>query len=973
MLGEFLKQFSARDSLAFSGALEHAYSEVVSGLRRQIPSLDDQPYSLDDDSTASVAAQFYRLFPSHCLKCLDALARSESRTWHGTRTTAVLGWPTITLVDVGCGSGAGTAAVLELLQWHQQFVLRTGRPLRRVMVQAIGLDPSEAMLGLYEGLVGRYSDLLTDLKIDVTAQMLTEPFPEGIWQTTRMFQPENRHQVLMIMSNIVRVLTQSYDMGRTPWFERILRAVGGGPVASPQFGEAEASALRRLVEGWHLDRLGLLCIATAGKEEVSGTRWHVCLQNMDKAIQEGMTPHRVERTGVKEIRTRFENPRDCWWRACKGIPSYPLEYHFDFLEVVHDSYDKDVQWGSATSHGNLELAWARARRHALHEDMADEVEIMLFDRSADGKLDRLRKELLLQNWPALNAEHMLLYGAPKKRGTTRPRAVARLEDQIASAAAVQSFADNPAARRPASYSYRLSGEGDEFLYQYWLHLWKAFLTDSQKRAESRTVLRSDVRGFYEHIQQDLLMDAVRGLLGDGTRLDGLAGALLLRDCGPPHRSGRGLPQGHVASGFWADLYLAKADAAFSTLPGVTFARYADDMVFVVDGSESQTATVESELRKGLAGLRLEPSEDKTYPQSGGQYVSETTLDQLLRELDEDRFRTLVKQVYRVSGDYRRIYSVDPWGFVGHYSALLRLLPLFMSEPWLRRKIEQYAGWRDRLSGRRLRFPPFPGSHEGDDAWLGTFMSLNAEWNEQLTVLRGDLITLCIESIRELASHGQADSGATKALRRLRFAAYRLCAIGLDTAAEPLCEQIVDRPCSVPVHTLSHALADCGRADLLREVLDNSESEFVRACALRALAQVRPSPPDWAIARMWAAVTDTSSGTLHRLKASEGLLFADYWEEADISEWMRLVQETSDPYLLKNLVLIGARAFGDSVRECLARLCKACDHPVVLDAVEYALTSSGRRLMSEYEPDVLRRYYSTDYPVVESDTKEVESP
>jgi hypothetical protein len=125
--------------------------------------------------------------------------------------------------------------------------------------------------------------------------------------------------------------------------------------------------------------------------------------------------------------------------------------------------------------------------------------------------------------------------------------------------------------------------------------------------------------------------------------------------------------------------------------------------------------------------------------------------------------------------------------------------------------------------------------------------------------------------------------------------------------------------------------------------------------------------------MWAALTDTSCGGLHRLKASEGLLFADSWEEADISEWRQLVEETTDPYLLKNLVLIGARAFSDSAFGCLTQLCKAWDHPVVLDAVEYALTSSGMRLISEKEPEVLTRYYSRDYPVVESDTKEVESP
>jgi hypothetical protein len=125
--------------------------------------------------------------------------------------------------------------------------------------------------------------------------------------------------------------------------------------------------------------------------------------------------------------------------------------------------------------------------------------------------------------------------------------------------------------------------------------------------------------------------------------------------------------------------------------------------------------------------------------------------------------------------------------------------------------------------------------------------------------------------------------------------------------------------------------------------------------------------------MWEILTSPSAGSIERLKASEGLLLADSWGAADIGTWARLVEQADDPYLLKNYVLIGGRAFRDSALNHLSRLCETHDHPVVLDAVDYVMTSRGKSLTSEHEPGILLPYYSKRYPVAESDTKEVESP
>jgi SAM-dependent methyltransferase len=973
VLDEFLRLMGAQDCLGFTDALQCAYSQVVERLRGQFANLDDQQYSLDDDAEGSVAAQFYRLFPAHCLKCLDALARSEAEIARSGGTAGILGWPTVTLVDIGCGTGAATAAVLSLIQAYQEFVLATGRPLRRVEVQAIGLDPSENMLQVYAALVQRYSQAIEDLMIDVSIETVAAPFPDGAWELTRLWRPHNTHLAVAVMSNIIRVMTHSFDTGWSRWFEKLRRAFDGEPVGQPGFGEAEAGGVRHLLEAWELDHVALLGIATKGKDTVSQIRWHSCLDKMDEAIADGMSPHRVHRRGVRETSSHFQNPRDSWWREFKNLETYVERYYFDSMIITNHAYASDMQWRSVISASNLELAWARTRRHALHEDLADEVEVLLLDRSLSEKLGRLRKELLLGNWGALNVDHMLPYDAPKNAAATRPRALARLEDQIASAAVVQSLGTKEAAERPASFSYRVNDEEDEFLYEYWLDLWKEFLGDRHRRAKSCTVLVSDVRGFYENIQQQSLVGVVRRVLGVGPRLDRLLCALVHRDCGQAHLGGRGLPQGHVGSGFWADLYLTQADRAFSDLPGVSFARYADDMVFAIEGGEPEAADIEDELRRGLCQLHLEPSERKTYTQSGSDYIADTLLDDVLERLDRDRFRPVVSQVYRISRAYRRLYLRDPWGFVDRYSQLLRLIPICVSRPWLRRKIEQYSGWRHIFFGQRLRFPSYPSPGEGGTAWLEEFLSINAGWKRELDALRAELCSLCNESMDQLQSEGLSDSQRGVALRRLRFAAYRLCVLGLGATADRVSNQILTQPWSVPVHAVSQALGEAGRDDLLRDILDGSSLDYVRACAIRALAEVDPSPPEWAIARMWEVLADESSAPVYKLKASEALLFADCWEDADFDQCAQLLGQTVSPYLLKNYVLIAARAFPDLVSEHLTRLWQTSDHPIVVDAVEYALVSPGGSLVLENEPEALLRYYSKDYPVAESDTKDVQSP
>ena len=327
MLSEFLREILRDDPLQFPRTLDDVYSKVISELRQEFPDLDRYRYSLDDDSAESVACQLYKIFPSHCLKFLQALAIAELASLKEKGETDVLSWPSVTLVDIGCGAGAASVALLALLQGYQQFLITNGKPISPIRVLLVGFDRSASMLELYDLVIGEYARLLSPWLIDVRYEVLAEPFPQGVRGLTRQFRPINSHFVMLAMSNVIRSLGQSFQIGRTPWWEKIRRALRGQPPGEPGFGEAEASAIQSILIDWELDQVGLLGVVTSGKDD-SGTPWHKNLERLTKAVRRLMSPHVSAGKGVIARTGRFENPSESWRRKCQGRVDFSTDYYF---------------------------------------------------------------------------------------------------------------------------------------------------------------------------------------------------------------------------------------------------------------------------------------------------------------------------------------------------------------------------------------------------------------------------------------------------------------------------------------------------------------------------------------------------------------------------------------------------------------------------------------------------------------------
>ena len=142
------------------------------------------------------------------------------------------------------------------------------------------------------------------------------------------------------------------------------------------------------------------------------------------------------------------------------------------------------------------------------------------------------------------------------------------------------------------------------------------------------ILDLDVQKFFDRVQHDHLMVILRKLVSDPIILHAfsefLRAGILIRDESRGGmklvRAGQGTPQGGVTSPLLANLYLHEVFDSYlrtelgPSIPGgMSFVRYADDIVCMVKDAESARRVRESlDKRFGYYGIPLHPAKSKTF-------------------------------------------------------------------------------------------------------------------------------------------------------------------------------------------------------------------------------------------------------------------------------------------------------------------------------------------------------------------------
>ena len=247
----------------------------------------------------------------------------------------------------------------------------------------------------------------------------------------------------------------------------------------------------------------------------------------------------------------------------------------------------------------LSLAWekVRANRGAAGVDGQS---IERFAARSDEYLSELADSLRAGQYQPMAVRRVEI---PKGDGSTRPLGIPAVKDRIVQTAV--KLVIEPVFEvmfHPSSYGFRPGRSCKDALRE----------VDLLIKGGYRYAVDADLKGYFDSIPHERLMERVRVRIGDGRVLDLLEGWLKqdIMDGMEQWTPTEGTPQGGVISPLLANVYLHPLDE-FMASHGYKMVRYADDFVVLCQSREEAEAAL-ALIRVWVAenGLSLHP--DKTH-------------------------------------------------------------------------------------------------------------------------------------------------------------------------------------------------------------------------------------------------------------------------------------------------------------------------------------------------------------------------
>lgn len=965
---------------------------------------------LQEKDLKSVAFQYYYLFPTHYFKAAHILENvvSENR---------LISWlkhkQKFCILDIGCGAGSGTAAVLETILTLKE----KGEISNDISILAIGVDPHQFSLLLYKQLMTKLKYSAVDA-VELNFVCVKSGFPEatpGIIQNLKkeltILQLPCLSNILTIQLNVVSPFSQIFRnqedeynalMEIDPEMCDFLTEV------PEKFGNAEANAYRQIIEDVPVDTMHILTIATKNLEKYvqANTNSEVTLEERVKEMASTIRDVIGKRHTVKQIhgdnhQISFDNPNSSYWKdRNRDKTGNPINFYADFQTICSADLAEDKDWNGVISLDNLRLAWARAHNNLLRQALYDETEMRLFERDIEVRLSDLHEQLNAYYDDVALTNDLISYKVPKNAKGIRPKGLSRIEEEILSVGIIQKLGDKTSQLRGSSYAYRISTKHNsrdtEYLYEYWFEAYCYYMKkarDSASNYPKGAILRVDIESFYTKIIQDQLCTELSRELTVSERVRWLIRLLLSKNI-DEHDLGQGITQGSIGSGFYANIYLTSVDAKFGSGNewGVEFHRYVDDMIIIIPNPEDMDV-IESVLTDELQKLGLNLNDKKTekiYEVSS--FLEQCNDDELLDQLNE-RFDSVVNPLWILNPEHRAIFSSSYhndelwWHNIERYQQCLRAIRIYTHKTDISRKIYKYLfnkKSRDRDLSKQKQFlglegelkstqPPDEDSFTAIIQWAASFTSSNNIWDKNRDELRRDLVKLFHDSWQSLHESDGSNSNEIRKLQRyIRFALYRLSLLGLEDICGVLMEILRKEFWIIrdPINVLEN-LARQGYLAEIRSLLvyyQNLEqsAEYLKAITIRAMRFLpNIDAQEWELIVEFATISDGSVSIAERLMATETWLYLGHkYNDFKQSHHIEAVKtalrfEPRPPSRLeKNYLLILGQFEPNAVQEFSVNV----NDPMLVSARNLALEGNPSDIFDLPELKILReKYYSGQGP------------
>ena len=956
----------------FHSVIQQAYLDVhdwLVSLPRTKGYIDIKKPCPDKVDMMHVAAQFASYFPTHHFKNVFALNNIVA-------SDAILDQlhrnPNMVVVDIGCGGGAASGALVSaVLELQAQQLLRSG-----INLLCIGVDPSENVLGIYSQFMNCVKQQLPSSTISLDFRVVDRPMSESVTDLEEHLrvslsdwvQPALPH-VFLMQSNVVWPLDRLY-VNQQERHDRLnkLEVPANAYIPDAEFGMRESRSYRQLFRQLPIDNLYTITVGT------NKDRWSVRVDQMGASLATAFKGHEAQQIATGRHQISFRNPNGSYWWKKKSGSIKPVETLFplDVRMIKNTGLDGDQDWHKVIKMENLELAWARARALLQREVLYDEIEIRLFERNRKANLKRLHQELGSYEIAVAHTNDRLQFKFVKSEEEGRPRVLSRIEEEIVSIAIVQELGAAAFGLNATSYAYRPNprfASRSEFLYEYWFPAYQRYKSETLNAVAKHSnckVLSIDIKSYYTGIpQQPLVESAQMEMRTKSDRIGWLLQRLICVDL-DGHEHKRGLSQGGAGSGFYANAYLTEFDSKFGIDKqwGAQLFRFVDDIVIVIPDPDHLSAVDETaRAALGELGLKVNPKKSDIFNQENFLNLPQ---DKGIMDGLSERFESLTKPLWRTNSEFRKQLDqkCNWWPQVGMYRDHLHSVGHYIEPHRLSRKLDQYVEkYRVKSEdeeGKRCGFtlPPLDAPN-----WSDEFKASNGDWVKERRTLRSELVALAKDSYRDLET---VDCPRKRRLLStlIYFSANRLATLGFGDSAVFFMQILINQPWIIrqPQYVI-RSLAIQGFSTHIECLfdhysdLDKCWSSSFLAVIIRAIRHLHevPEPLEAGVIRI---AIDSNYDPILRLLATETWLMRfDCQRVLEYEAKIRqIVGQEQSARVGKNYLLLLGKCMRDRPQHC------DYDDPLMMSASEVALSGSLEDLFNYEEPDILReRYYSRYYP------------
>ncbi len=267
------------------------------------------------------------------------------------------------------------------------------------------------------------------------------------------------------------------------------------------------------------------------------------------------------------------------------------------MEIVHDKLKVYSLTGRITA--ELMLKAFKAVKKNRGAAGVDKVSIKMFEYNLVNNLLSLMRELKQGTYQPIPLRRVHI---PKGKGKTRPLGIPSVKCRIA----------QEIIRRLINSTFESRFHNNSFGFRNGRNCHQAVERLLQYAGQGfRWVVDVDIKGFFDNIPHDLIMESISARISDGNILKLInkflkSGVMEEDELKPTHK---GTPQGGVISPLLSNIALNHLDW-FMEEHGLHFVRYADDFVILCK-TEPEAERALDLVRSFLKDMKLEDNPEKT--------------------------------------------------------------------------------------------------------------------------------------------------------------------------------------------------------------------------------------------------------------------------------------------------------------------------------------------------------------------------